>query len=390
MNKPMNNFQLNMTTRFEALTSLRFFAAFIVLILHFGLGTSLAKASPGVFTAGPEMVTLFFVLSGFVLTLAYGEKRNISTYEYFINRTARIVPAYYLGLALMLILTAKHGLDTVDPFTLLLNVTFMQSWLPTYSHTLNYPAWTLSIEVGFYVIFPFLLVRAMRMRPRNVLLVALVLWAVTQCWMGYWLNTDWYKGYPSPSHDWLYFFPPIYLGIFALGIAGARLLPYFTKAEQPSELWSFTRTLIVWVITLFVLSHWRDAIKLLPFHVPDGGSLLAPLFVVFILQLSLGHDPLARIFSWGPFVLLGQAGYSFYILQVPVYRVFSKVLGPRLPDNADVQFWTFAAVLIVVSILSQRYVEIPASNLIRRLLPAKRLPNTSGAVVPVTNNNIAT
>ncbi|MBT3880231.1 MAG: hypothetical protein HON76_21990 [Candidatus Scalindua sp.] len=59
--------------RVEILTFFRFIAAVIVVIFHFGRD---ATGFSGVLIAGPQMVTFFLVLSGFVMTLSYLNKKD--------------------------------------------------------------------------------------------------------------------------------------------------------------------------------------------------------------------------------------------------------------------------------------------------------------------------
>src|ERR1035437_477263 len=83
----------------KSLTSLRFFAAIYVVLFH-------ESANPGHFVffplaarfvaSGFTAVTLFFVLSGFIL--AYNYDRIRSRREFWISRFARIYPVYFLSL----------------------------------------------------------------------------------------------------------------------------------------------------------------------------------------------------------------------------------------------------------------------------------------------------
>lgn len=369
----MSNGHPNVATRIEALTSLRFFAAFVVVSFHFGLDSSLVSALPGIFTAGSEMVTLFFVLSGFVLTLAYAEKAQFATREYFVNRLARIAPAYYLALALVVLITVSHGLKDLHPRALLLSATFLQSWFPGHARILNIPAWSLSVEIAFYLIFPFVLRYALRMPTGKLLLGTMILWALTQVLTIRLLNSPWYQGAYSATSDLLFLFPPMHLGSFLLGICGACLLIERNRerVKPVSEFWSGWKTVGICALTLLVLQG-RDAIQQAStISLPFAGSLLSPLFLLLILQLAFGHDRFSRALSWGPFLLLGQASYSFYILQMPVHWIFLKTASPLLRTNADMQFWAFVTMLAVLSILSHKCIELPAARLIRRLMRKK-------------------
>ena len=141
------------------------------------------------------------------------------------------------------------------------------------------------------------------------------------------------------------------------------------------------RTVGICLLTLLVLNGRFEFSKWSGAYIPTQGSLLTPLFLLLILQLAYGHDRFARVLSWAPFVALGQASYSFYILQVPVHRIFLKTASPHLPAGENIQFWAFVLMLAALSILSQKYVELPASRLIRRLAPKKPLQRPEPAAV---------
>ncbi|HMN15902.1 MAG TPA: acyltransferase family protein, partial [Bellilinea sp.] len=76
--------------RYDALTGIRFIAAFGVFVAHFGH-----------FDFGAQGVSLFFVLSGFILTKVYTEK-PWTPGQFYWARFARIYPAYFISLAFAL------------------------------------------------------------------------------------------------------------------------------------------------------------------------------------------------------------------------------------------------------------------------------------------------
>jgi len=251
----------------------------------------------------------------------------------------------------------------------------------------------LSVEAAFYVAFPLLLRLALRARLRNLVLLSLAVWLLTQIIITRLLNTPWYQGYPSASHDLLYFFPPVHFCSFLLGICGARLLAARNAAgAAPAvEFWSGARTIGLCALTLAVLEARLPIQQSLSFLLPFYGSLLSPLFLLLILQLALGHDRWARALSLPPLVALGRASYSFYILQRPVFRLFEKLGSPHLPDNADLRFWTFVVALGAISILSQKFIEAPAAKMLRRLQPAmlSKLNQIAPVVTQITATKIA-
>ena len=206
--------------RIEALTFLRFAAAFIVVTFHYDRSNQLKNLAPGIFASATEMVTFFFVLSGFVLMVAYGQK-HLSIRKYIANRVGRIWPVYLLALGIYLYfaITLSGQFFFLPTF---LNIFLLQSWVSPYPLSLNFPGWSLSVEAFFYALFPLLIWGLRRYNPgwKKVLAASLVFWLGTQVILSYLLSSGFYTGYPSFSHDMIYYFPPAHLCSFLLGGSG--------------------------------------------------------------------------------------------------------------------------------------------------------------------------
>jgi peptidoglycan/LPS O-acetylase OafA/YrhL len=89
------------------LTSLRFFAALGILIHHYGesLDQLIPKALHPFIHTGGWGITLFFVLSGFILSFAYEDKivaDKLDLREFYVNRFARVYPLYAFALIISL------------------------------------------------------------------------------------------------------------------------------------------------------------------------------------------------------------------------------------------------------------------------------------------------
>lgn len=101
------------------LTSLRFFAAAVVVAFHYD--PNKFSLLPGFFQSwletGYEAVTFFFVLSGFILSYVYAEadlSRRANLRAFFAARFGRLAPAYYLALLVSLPFYLLEGLEEGD------------------------------------------------------------------------------------------------------------------------------------------------------------------------------------------------------------------------------------------------------------------------------------
>lgn len=133
------------------LNALRFVFIMLVVMSHV-IGKS--------FDFGGECgVSFFFMLSGFILSYAYGGQVMAGVFQhgYFLSKQlAKFYPLHLLTFAIMLILDMRLG-QFYDWGKLLANMLLLQSWVPSddFYFVANGSSWFLSDMVFYYVVFPF-------------------------------------------------------------------------------------------------------------------------------------------------------------------------------------------------------------------------------------------
>lgn len=157
-------------TLFEGLNSLRFFAAFLVVLHH---AETIRKKyelpnfqNIGLFRNGDNAVTFFFVLSGFLITyllLKENKRTNtISIKNFYVKRVLRIWPLYFLlviiGTLIVPFVFELANINYQMPYTLSEVWFYFLFFLPglvTYffGHHLLEPLWSIGIEEVFYLIW---------------------------------------------------------------------------------------------------------------------------------------------------------------------------------------------------------------------------------------------
>lgn len=350
-----------MNSRVEALTFFRFVAAIIVVIFHYG---KKATGFGGVLASGPQMVTFFFVLSGFVMVLSYYPKNNGSVASYWWARLSRIMPVYFLAIALM-VMYIYFDHEKIDIISLILNLLFLQSWFPPYPLSINSVGWSLSVEMFFYITFPMILmlIKKNNFSAMHILSAAVVLWAATQTILAYLLFNGFYKEPPSPSHDLIYYFPLSHLCSFLLGMSGG--VWFVTHDFRVRS--HYQSLAIVGMATLLVVSALNNQSQIagyLGFWPAFGSSFFAPLFLIFIVSISICQTKVIEALSVKPLVLLGEASYSLYILQEPVYRIYND-LFVGVAMTSQFSFYAYLVFLTAISILSFLFFEKPANKFLR-------------------------
>ena len=149
--------------RYALLDILRMIAALWVFFFHF------ARHQPpfeGEFLqiiahTGAWGVSLFFILSGFVLMRSYGHLFSNSLFKrdvwfFWKRRFKRIAPIYYAVFTLFLILYGVILSEKVSIRSVFFQLLFIQSWESDLALDLNFPAWSISCELFFYFLYPFL------------------------------------------------------------------------------------------------------------------------------------------------------------------------------------------------------------------------------------------
>src|SRR5829696_2272203 len=173
--------------RLDALTGLRFVAAFMVFIFHAALLFIFSdiNVSLGLLdvagTAGHVGVSFFFILSGFVLT--WSVKGGDTAPKFWRRRFFKIAPNHLVTFALALVLIGLFGTLDGLPQTLA-NLFLVQAWFPDLSYvgSVNDVTWSISVEALFYLSFPLVFwlitkIKASALWPTAIVIAALSLLA---------------------------------------------------------------------------------------------------------------------------------------------------------------------------------------------------------------------
>jgi peptidoglycan/LPS O-acetylase OafA/YrhL len=149
---------------FSALTGIRAIAAFMVYIHHFNpfRDTFLYNFTKEFYVG----VTMFFVLSGFLIAYRYSEMESFNFRKYMVNRIARIYPMFFILTTIAFIAFAyKFGAYKINDIIIyFLNITFLKGFFDALKFTLLSQGWSITVEETFYLIAPlaFLLINKKR------------------------------------------------------------------------------------------------------------------------------------------------------------------------------------------------------------------------------------
>jgi len=370
--------------RIEALTFFRFFAALIVVIFHYGKETKLVTYAKPFIISGPQMVSFFFVLSGFVLMISHYNKKNETFTSFYASRAVRLAPIYIISLLLTSYFTFGKGINNIKAFVL--SLTFLQSWFPPYPLSINSPAWAMSVEVFFYISFPLILliIKKCDIKPVWLILFSLSIYIFTQSILSNLLGTNFYDGFPSTSHDLIFYFPLSHACSFLLGVAGGYVCIKNEKYILSQGPLSLT-ILIVVLFSTYLLLQYPNAIRMVfDFPIAFGSSFYGLIFLILILSIAFSNNFITRLLSLPIFIILGEASYSMYILQQPLRIVYRSYIAEYLTLNKSNDFYAYLVFLITIAIATLYLIEKPFKNL---LIGKKvRLPPKDKVAIDMANN----
>ena len=258
----------------------------------------------------------------------------------------------------------------INNLSLVLNLSLLQAWFSPHPLSINGPGWSLSVEAFFYLTFPFLLygIKSRNLSVKHMMIASLFVWSVTQVITTGILSGGLYGGFPSFTHDLIYYFPLTHFCSFILGVFGAMWI-LGKKYSITNNTISFFIVGAITALIVVLLNSQSEITNLFELKFAFGSSFFAPIFLIFIISVSICRSKLIQIFSARPLLILGEASFSLYILQIPIHKIYEKYIVGELSLSPLSNFTLFFIILTITSILSFFWFEKPAMKFIRYSLP---------------------
>jgi len=321
----------------------RFIAAFIVFFYHFAQAPhynvypfSHSTLLNKILTSGNIWVGYFFMLSGFIMSIAYAHKiKTLPTFiHYWLFRFIRIYPLYLCALVIMLI---SFFQNTKNPY---IHFFLIQSWFPNFIIDANLPAWSLSVEVFFYASFPFLLIflkwviRTFSIQRSLLLFTSLFILLEG-------LNYA-FPSMPVPLRQYDLFYVGAVLGM-VIQVKKITLSPL-----QNVLLFLASTISITW---LMYIDEYQDI---------NYSVFIIPFVGLHVCQLCLPQS-IIKFLSQKIFITLGEISYGIYILQWPVFHSINKVvqgtiLQEKLRSHIPETLTNYSIFLLLVALAYYGYV----------------------------------
>ncbi len=277
-------------------------------------------------------VDLFILLSGFLMTKNYIERRSIEPWNKFstiktfwIRRFFRIAPLYYILLIIAIYFGPQigHMRDVIAEFypqtatetnrfndqslkNILIHASFIFGMLPDYGFRTTLPDWSIGLEIQYYLLFPFIMIIAAKFGIKSTLLLTSALSIIL-----FFIFPDFFKSFPMPSFIFLKL--PIFIAGMLVALASINNSKRYLS-------------LAILVILMASLTHLHINPKQLAIQIAMC------IFIFYIVSdfdflkkdtiKNLLKKPLNIKFS----IWLGDVSYSVYLIHLLIVTPTTAIL----------------------------------------------------------------
>ena len=361
------------------LTALRFYAAFLVFSIHASMLPGLEwLGHHGAELQGRIGVSVFFVLSGFIMTYVYyGEDRYEATRanagRFIVARLTRIFPLHILTFFMCLPLGLNSNTARIQVESLPQHFFLLQEFSP-FGYLGNAPnkvAWTLSCEMFFYLMTPLvftLMLRAGKNKWKLLLGIFLGIFSAAI----YFHNSELVHAERAPFR-------------FADYVLGILAFLFYQRMKDRSEPW------MKWLLPLGVLYFaGLMGLEYYRMETTPGAVSLLPGAVMVVLGTGFLRDTKNWFLASDRMVFLGEASFALYMVHEMILRYGRVVLtkfGFEIHWSLYIPWLLLVFIVIqLVAIQFHLRFEVPLQDKgrrwLNRLLRIEKVKPTAASAVP--------
>ena len=349
----------------RTLNSMRFILILMIVISHSTLPITQGLKD----YLGEYAVAIFFVISGFVLSLGKGEKleeEKTSNRQFFFSRIIKIFPLHLIVLVIIILLDWRLGhLGTW--YQTLAQCFLVQCWVPSHHFiaTLNGATWFLSDIMFFYLIFKYLYHWGMNYSWAKILPI-LSIYMVFYIILSLSAHSDYSNGY-------IYFYPPFRMIDFIFGILLYKST-FINKSRKTIfsniTLWKANLADIV-IVMLFVGMYYLSIYTIPNIRCSILYWIPSVITVYYIMYSDTSIGWLTKILHNKQLLWLGGISFEIYLCHGLCFRIiqsiFLKIFGEDIP-YLGLQFIISIIFTIVTAWVAKKYIVSPLYNKIYKFI----------------------
>jgi len=355
-------------SKLDALTSLRFLAALVVLTFHVAGSFNIYYGSFLENLGLWQGLTCFFVLSGFIMVYVHPELNDSkSTGSFFVARFARIWPSYFAALCFFVALKPSSLQAPNAALIAVANILMLQSWalIKPFYKLFNNPAWSVSTEAFFYLCFPVLL-KNFKETWKSKVAFCLLLGAMS-------IGAAYIAEFPAYAKilpRQINVNPLCRLFEFVTGMVVCLAYNRFGKSiSWGKNVATLFETLSIALVAFAVLLTllWQtnaQTVWLEPIRIWLSYCGIAPIygFLIFVFAIQRGY--ISSLLTKKAFVKLGELSFSIYLFHLPILLYFSENYERRRENSLIPTIAIACTLCFTMAVANFILVENPARRFI--------------------------
>lgn len=350
----------------DSLTILRGPAALYVFLFHIVHNTAWISQYhiERIASIGFIGVSLFFILSGFVLTWSYKPGQKFRAF--YIRRFARVYPLHLF----FAIIALAFSLTVFDPSagSVVMNIFLLQAWFPSWNYifSVNAVSWSLSVEFFFYAIAPLFLVWILGEHRKKRVVLSIVFISIIM------IVAVSISSISNNLDIVVYSNPLARTGEFLLGSLAALAIQWAYAKEKLSYITPAVSVFLLAFSSLGTLAFlWK--ISGLKYGQTITSFLAVPVFIILIASAAIYNIKNREFKNYqigrqlrNLLIFLGEVSFAFYLVhEMIIHFVNSASLDAPLGNSLILLIFTFITSLIL-AILAHKFIELPMQRYILR------------------------
>jgi len=303
------------------------------------------------FTNADRSVPLFFAISGFILCTPFAHHyinhgKKISLKQYYLRRVTRLEPPYFIVMICIFaaqLLMHSYSFQTLFP-SLLASLIYSHNLIYHHTPLVTVVAWTLEVEIQYYIMAPFLFrMLALPKYTRRLLIAALIVFFVA-------LQN---------------LYPPTFLSIygsiqhFLVGILIADFYVSGFAIDFFRKKWVAPFAAVIFLV-MFLMPRWEDTHQLDRLYL----AILMPFMIGLLYYIILRNELVKKVFSYKFVPIIGGMCYTTYLVHYSVISIVGRYtvrlhLTEYYLPNLLLQFVLMTIPIMLVAGVFYLYVERP-------------------------------
>lgn len=347
----------------EFIDALRGIAILGVILTHVASAVEITGPVRYILNLGGFGVQIFFVVSAFTIFLTYRTSLRVEdapVRNFFIKRLLRIVPVFWAGI---IIYTLIYGLDSrgwqngPEVWHFITFITLTNVFVPHASSSVVPGGWSISVEVMFYFIVPFLFVTIDNMKKSIIFTtISMAAGALSLYYFPRYFS-ELFGGYSEAREFW-YRLPIVQLGCFGCG-----MILYFALSD--TNIKKFLNRSYTGIIAVLI------SFMMVSIVIISGGVIKQYIIsmVALLLGLALSQNPYRIIVN--PFMItLGKISFSAYLIHFIIIQMVIKYIPIHMDVLERTVYVSIFTLIITFALawISWRYYEMVWTRMARGLI----------------------